>query len=47
LEDTPLLEADLGTIGWLCITTFFKDGEFLKKRTTGAGGWSVKEEPSS
>ena len=29
LEDTPLLEADLGKIGWLCITTFFKNGEFL------------------
>ena len=33
-----LLEADFGEIGWFCITTFFKGGEFLQKSTTGAGG---------
>jgi hypothetical protein len=38
LEDALLLEADVGVIGWFCITTFFKDAEFLRKRTTGAGG---------
>jgi hypothetical protein len=41
------LEADFGEIGWLCITTFFKGGEFLQKRTTGAGGRNLKGEPSS
>ncbi|KAK1605605.1 hypothetical protein QYE76_029278 [Lolium multiflorum] len=46
-EDTLFLEADSGEIGWLCITTFFKDGEFLQKRTTGAGGRNLKGEPSS
>src|SRR3954465_10103159 len=45
--DTLLLEADLGEIGWLCIMTFFKGGEFLQKRTTGAGGKNSKGEPSS
>src|SRR3954465_10756132 len=44
--DTLLLEADLGEIGWLCIMTFFKGGEFLQKRTTGAGGKNSKGEPS-
>ena len=42
-----LLEADFGDIGWFCITTFFKGGEFLQKRTTGAGGKNSKGEPSS
>jgi hypothetical protein len=42
-----LLEADFGEIGWFCITTFFKGGEFLQKRTTGAGGKNLKGEPSS
>jgi hypothetical protein len=42
-----LLEADFGEIGWFCITTFFKGGEFLQKSTTGAGGKNSKEEPSS
>ena len=46
-EDTLLLGADFGEIGWLCITTFFKGGEFLQKRTTGAGGRKLKGEPSS
>jgi hypothetical protein len=41
-----LLEADCGDIGWFCITTFFKGGEFLQKRTTGAGGKNSKGEPS-
>src|SRR4051812_22091939 len=45
--DPPLLEADLSEIGWLCIITFFKGGEFLQKRTTGAGGKNSKGEPSS
>ena len=27
-----LLEADFGEIGWFCITTFFKGGEFLQKK---------------
>src|SRR3954469_3245694 len=45
--DTLLLEADFGEIGWLCIMTFFKGGEFLQKRTTGAGGKNSKGEPSS
>src|SRR3954468_9568014 len=45
--DTSLLEADLGEVGWLCIITFFKGGEFLQKRTTGAGGKNSKGEPSS
>src|SRR3954462_3205548 len=45
--DTLLLEADLGEIGWLCIMIFFKGGEFLQKRTTGAGGKNSKGEPSS
>src|SRR3954469_8515943 len=44
--DTLLLEAGLGEIGWLCIMTFFKGGEFLQKRTTGAGGKNSKGEPS-
>jgi hypothetical protein len=47
LEDALLLEADFGEIGWPCITTFFKGGEFLQKRTTGAGGRNLKGEPSS
>jgi hypothetical protein len=47
LVDTLLFEADLGVIGWLCITTFFKDGEILQKRTTGAVGRNLKGEPSS
>jgi hypothetical protein len=42
-----LLEADFGEIGWFCITTFFRGGEFLQKRTTGAGGKNSKGEPSS
>ena len=42
-----LLEADFGEIGWFCITTFFKGGEFLQKRTIGAGGKNSKGEPSS
>lgn len=46
-EDTLLLEADFGEIGWLCITTFFKGGEFLQKRTIGAGGKNSKGEPSA
>ena len=46
-EDTLFLEADFGAIGWLCITTFIKGGEFLQKRTTGAGGRNLKGEPSS
>ena len=29
-EDTLLLEADFGEIGWLCITTVFMDGAFLQ-----------------
>ena len=29
-EDTLLLEADFGEIGWLCITTCFMDGAFLQ-----------------
>src|SRR3954468_24697846 len=45
--DTSLLEADLSEIGWLCIITFFRGGEFLQKRTTGAGGKNSKGEPSS
>jgi hypothetical protein len=45
-EDALLLEADFGEIGWLCITTFFKGGELLQKRTTGAGGMNSKGEPS-
>ena len=40
------LEADCGVIGWFCIMTFFKGGEFLQKRTTGAGGKNSKGEPS-
>jgi hypothetical protein len=46
-EVALLLEADFGEIGWFCITTFFKGGEFLQKRTTGAGGKNSKGEPSS
>src|SRR3954462_4946324 len=46
-EAVWFLEADLGDIGWVCITTFFKGGEFLQKRTTGAGGRNSKLEPSS
>ena len=46
-EEILLLEADSGEIGWLCITTFFKGGELLQKRTTGAGGRNSKGEPSS
>jgi hypothetical protein len=42
-----LLEADFGDIGWFCIMTCFKGGEFLQKRTTGAGGRNSKGEPSS
>jgi hypothetical protein len=42
-----LLGADFSEIGWLCITTFFKGGELLQKRTTGAGGRNLKGEPSS
>src|SRR4051812_20265842 len=45
--DTPLLKADLEEVGWLCIITFFRGGEFLQKRTTGAGGKNSKGEPSS
>ena len=41
-----ILEADCGDIGWFCITTFLKGGEFLQKRTTGAGGKNSKGEPS-
>src|SRR3954467_5735312 len=44
--DTLLLEADLGEIGWLCIMNFFRGGESLQKRTTGAGGKNSKGEPS-
>ena len=46
-EDALFLEADFGEIGWLCIMTFFKGGELLQKRTTGAGGINVKGEPSA
>ena len=46
-EDSLLLEADFAEIGWLCITTFFKGGELLHKRTVGAGGVNSKGEPSS
>jgi hypothetical protein len=46
-EVALLLEADFGEIGWFCITTFFRDGEFLQKRTTGAGGKNLNGEPSS
>ena len=46
-EDALLLEADFGEIGWLCIKTFFKGGEPLPKRTTGAAGKYVKGEPSA
>jgi hypothetical protein len=42
-----LLEADCDGIGWLCIKTLLKGGEFLQKRTTGAGGRNLKREPSS
>src|SRR3954467_11529992 len=42
LRDASLLEADLREIGWLCIITFFRGGEFLQKRTTGAGGKNSK-----
>src|SRR4051812_44361850 len=47
LRDASLLGADLGEIGWLCIITFFRGGEFLQKRATGAGGKNSKGEPSS
>ena len=47
LEVAWFLEADCGDIGWFCVTTFFKGGEFLQKRTTGAGGKNSKGEPSS
>src|SRR3954469_12392351 len=40
------LEADWGVIGCFCIMTFFRGGEFLQKRTTGAGGKNSKGEPS-
>jgi hypothetical protein len=46
-EESLLLGADFIGIGWLCITTFLKDGEFLQKRTTGAGGRNLKGDPSS
>jgi hypothetical protein len=46
-EVDPLLEADFGEIGCFCIKTFFRGGEFLQKRTTGAGGKNSKGEPSS
>jgi hypothetical protein len=46
-EDSLLLKADFGVIGWLCITTFLKGGEFLQKRTTGAVGMNSKGVPSS
>src|SRR3954471_9526098 len=46
-EAAWFLEADLGDIGLFCITTFFKGGEFLQKRTIGAGGRNSKLEPSS
>ena len=46
-EDALLLGAGFGEIGWLCITTFFKGGMPLQKRTTGAGGTNAKGEPSA
>jgi hypothetical protein len=46
-EVALLLEADFGEIGWFCIRTFFRGGEFLQKSTTGAGGKNSKGEPSS
>jgi hypothetical protein len=46
-EESLLLGADFIGIGWLCITTFLKGGEFLQKRTTGAGGRNLKGDPSS
>jgi hypothetical protein len=46
-EVALLLEADCGEIGWFCITTFVRGGEFLQKRTTGAGGRNSKGEPLS
>jgi hypothetical protein len=46
-EVALLLEADFGEIGWFCITIFFKGGDFLQKRTTGAGGKNSKGGPSS
>ena len=46
-EGALRLEADFGVIGCFCIKTFFKGGEFLQKRTTGAGGKNSKGEPSS
>ena len=45
-EVTSFLEADCGVIGCFCIMTFFRGGEFLQKRTTGAGGKNSKGEPS-
>ena len=45
-EDALFLEANFGEIDWLCITTFFKGGELLQKRSTGAGGMNSKGEPS-
>jgi hypothetical protein len=46
-EDALFLEADFGEIGWPCIMTCFRDGEFRQKSTTGAGGRNVKGEPSA
>src|SRR3954470_4357299 len=46
VEVPCFLEADCGVIGCFCIMTFFKGGEFLQKRTTGAGGRNSKGEPS-
>src|SRR4051812_21538082 len=46
LEVAGFLEADCGDIGCFCIMTFFRGGEFLQKRTTGAGGKNSKGEPS-
>jgi hypothetical protein len=46
-EDTLLLGADFGEIGWPCIMTFFRGGEPRQKRTTGAGARNTKGEPSA
>jgi hypothetical protein len=42
-----LLEADFAESGWIRMMTFDEGGAFLPKRTTGATGKNLKEEPSS
>jgi hypothetical protein len=42
LVDALFLEADWGVIGWSFVATFFKNGEFLQKRITGAGGRNLR-----